>query len=403
MPRFFSTLLYLSLALLLSGCGPAPQKTVAPPVPVVNVSVPIPRDAIDYEVFTGRTDAVSTVDVRARVSGYLTKVNFKDGDLVKQNDLLYEIDPRPFQATLDQAKGEVETLEAQKKLLAIQVARYTDLASKGAGSQQDLDQYMAQQAENVGQLKTAAAKVASAQLNLEFTRVTSPITGKISRTYLTIGNLVNADTSLLTTVMSIDPMYAYFNIEEPVMLRIQKLLRDGVITSKDRRDVEMRVGLADDVERAFPLRASLDFVNNTVDAQTGTIQVRCALANPHQPPAPPLLTPGLFVRIRLPVGPKHRVLLVNERAIGTDQGRKFVYALDEHNKIVYRGVKLGLLFDGLQAVEDGLKDNERIVVNGLQRVRPGIEVRPEPVDMATLAPPAGTPTAGKPAAPGPKS
>ena len=373
-------------AAALAGCSHGPPAAVAPPEPLVTVSRPIVREIADYEDYTGRTDAVSTVDVRARVSGYLVKVNFADGDVVKQGDLLYQIDPRPFQADLDQAKGQVERLEAQKKLFAIQVERYRRLAEKGAGSRQDYDQYVAQQAENVGGLKAAQAQVDRAVLNLEFTRITTPTTGQISRTLLTTGNLVAADNTLLTTIVTIDPMYAYFNIEEITLLRVRKLMREGVIKARGSHEVEVQMGLADDQDRKFPLRGTIDFVNNAVDPQTGTILVRGVFPNPHQlPQRPPLLTPGLFVRVRLPMGLPHRAMLITERAIGTDQGQKFVYVVDESNKVSYRRVKLGLMFDGLQAVEEGLNPGERVVVNGLQRVRPGAQVRVEQVDMAGLA------------------
>jgi RND family efflux transporter MFP subunit len=348
------------------------------------------REVTDYEDFTGRTDAISTVDIRARVTGYLNEVNFKDGEIVKEGALLYQIDPRPFQAALDQANGQVERLEANKKLLVIQVDRYTKLAEKGAGSQQDLDEYVAKQAENVGAIKAAQAQVDMAKLNLVFTRITAPLTGRISRTLITPGNLVNADMTVLTTIKSIDPMYAYFDIEEPVVLRLRKMIREGVIKSQSARDVQIQMGLADDVQRRFPLQGTVDFTNNTVDPQTGTLQVRGVFENPYKPGEPPVLTPGLFVRVRLRMGEQHQALLVTERAIGTDQGEKFVYVIDKENKVGYRRVKLGMLFDGLQAIEQGLKADDRVVVNGLQRIRPGIQVEADEVDMASLAGPAGS-------------
>ena len=191
--------------LVLSGCHHE-LPTAGPLELTVDAVVPVERDVVDREEFTGRTDAVSRVDVRARVSGYLVKVHFKDGDFVKLNQLLYEIDPRPFQADVEMAQGTLERLRAQKKLLDIQVDRYRKLAEKGAGSQQDLDQYIAQQAENIGALKTAQGQLDQAELNLGFTKIMAPVAGQISRTLLTEGNLVNADSTLLTTIMSIDPI-----------------------------------------------------------------------------------------------------------------------------------------------------------------------------------------------------
>jgi len=388
MKRHVEGTLYLFGVLALVGCEHAQPSAAPPAVPKVFVSQPIPRDVTDYADFTGRTDAVSTVQIRARVTGYLVKVNFKDGDVVKENDLLYEIDPRPFQDDLDRAKGEIERLEAQGKLLELQVARYRTLVAQRAAAQQDLDEYLAKQASNVGALKSAQAQAALAALNLGFTRIAAPITGKIDRTLITPGNLVNADATVLTDIVSIDPMYAYFDIDEPTVLRIQKMVRDGVIKSHNLHEVEVRMGLADDVDRQFPLRGTLDFVSNTLDPQTGTMSVRGVFANPYQRPGPPpRLTPGLFVRVRVRVGPAHRALLVNEKALGTDQGQKFVYVVEEGNKVGYRRVKLGQVFDGLQAIEEGLTPQDRVVVNGLQRVRPGMEVHAEAVDMRTLAAP----------------
>jgi RND family efflux transporter MFP subunit len=368
---------------IVAGCGREPPPS-APPLPAVSVAIPVPKEVTDYEDFTGNTDAVSKVDVRARVSGYLVKVNFKDGDdSIKEGDLLYEIDPRPFQADLDQANGNVERLEAEKKLLAIQVDRYRKLAAKGAGSQQDLDQYLAQQAENIGSLKAAQAQVDRAKLNLGFTRITAPISGKVGRTLLTVGNLVNADTTLLTTLVSIDPMYAYFTVEEPTILAVRRLLHEGTTGSRSLGDVSVRMGLADDVKREFPLQGTLDFVNYTVTRETGTIVVRGVFKNPYSRKKPPLLMPGYFVRVRLHESLPHKTLLISERAIGTDQGNKFVYVVDDKNKVVYRRVKLGMLFDGLQAIEEGLKPGERVVVKGLQRIRPGVEVKAQEVKMTS--------------------
>jgi RND family efflux transporter MFP subunit len=366
----------------------------------VSISRPVAREVREYAEYTGRTDAVSTVEVRARVTGYLVKVLFKDGDVVKQDDPLYEIDPRPFQDDLARAKGEVERCEARKKLLKIKVERYGGLVAKGVNPQEELDQYLAQQAENIGSLKSSEAQVERAALNLAFTKVAVPTTDtppltresefRIDRTLVTPGNMVTADTTVLTKLVSIDPMYAYFDVDEPTVLRVQKMIREGMIQARSGQKVEVVMGLADDLARRFPLRGTLDFVSSTVDPQTGTISVRGVFPNPYKKPAqPPMLTPGLFVRVRLHLGPPHDALLVTERAIGTDQGQKFVYVVDEANKVGYRPVRLGQMFDGLQAIEEGLKPDDRVVVNGLQRVRPGIEVQPEEVDMLSLAGPGG--------------
>lgn len=359
------------------GCNHAPPPA-QPAVPEVSVSLPIQREIQEYKDFTGRTDSINTVEVQARVSGYLNKVNFKEGEFVKENDVLYEIDPRPFQADLDRAKGEVERLDAQKKLLAIQVDRYQKLAAKGAASQQDLDQYLGQQAENIGALKAAQAQAARADLNLKFCTIESPIDGIISRTRLTKGNLVNADMTLLTSIVSIDPMYAYFNVEEPVLLRFHRMIEQGVLVKRPLEEIKVGMGLVDDTRRQFPFKGALNFVNNQVDPLTGTIMVRGIFKNPDR-----TLVPGMFVRVRVPIGPQQKGLLITDRAVGTDQGQKYVYIVDGENKVQYRRVRLGSLFDGLRSIEEGLSPGERVIVNGLQRVRPKMEVKPEVVDMSS--------------------
>ena len=247
---------------------------------------------------------------------------------MKENDLLYQIDPRPFQAALDQAQGQVERLEAAKKLMAIQVNRYAKLAKKGAASQQDVDEYTAQQAENIARLKTAQAQVETAKLNLGFTRIAAPVTGKISRTLLTPGNLVNADDTVLTTMMSIDPMYAYFNIEEPTVLRIQKMVRQGAASAPATGRGADQWGWP--TTSTTGSRCTARWISSTTPLIRRPARSRSAACSrtSSTPAMPPLLTAGLFVRVRLTLGCPHQVLLVTERAIGTDQGEKFVYVLD---------------------------------------------------------------------------
>jgi multidrug efflux system membrane fusion protein len=376
------------LLVLLAGCGQAPP----PPRPqaiAVSVSQALERDVTDYVAFTGRTEAPYYVEVCARVKGYLVKVNFKDGQPVKKGDFLYEIDPRPYQASLGEAQGNLEKAEGSKQLADTQVKRYTKLVAKGASSAQELDEWRGKQAEAVGSVAAAKSQVVSAKLNLEFCTIRSPIDGQIGRTYYQIGNLVNPDTMTLTTIASVDPMYASFSVDEPTLLRVLKLMREGEIKTIRQGEMPVEMGLADDTARKFPLRGMVDFVNNQVDKQTATITVRGTFPNPYELKAgkAPLLRPGMFTRVRVPLGPPRPRLLVNERAVGTDQGFKFVYVVDDQNRVQYRHIKLGPLQDnGLQVIEDGLKPGEWVVVNGLQRCRPRVEVRPEQVDMITLEP-----------------
>ena len=381
MNRRFFCLLGVACVVGLSGCS-KPKEMPKPRTPEVFVAVPKQAKVADYEDFIGTTDAVDKVDVRARVSGYLVKVAFTDGEYVRKGKLLYQIDPRPFEAALHQVEGDFQRLEAQKKLLDIQVERYTKLAEKGAGSQQDLDQYLAQRSENAGALKSAQAQIDTAKLNLGFTSIKSPIDGKVSRTYFTEGNLINADTTLLTTVVSIDPIYAYFDVEETTWVDIRRLVRSGVIKTKSADIVPVRMRLSGDPVDQFSLNGMLDFSNNAVNPQTGTIQIRGRFNNPHHfPENPPLLMPGYSVRVRLDEGTPHAALLISERAIGTDQGNKYVFVVDKDDKVAYRPIELGMVFGGLQEVKKGLKADDRIVVNGLQRIRSGVTVKPTVVEM----------------------
>ncbi|MBY0524663.1 MAG: efflux RND transporter periplasmic adaptor subunit [Gemmataceae bacterium] len=374
MLRRFLCLLILWAA--LAGCARRPHPE-PPPTPEVTVSVALERSVTNYEDFIGRLDAIKYVDIKSRVTGYLTKVYFKDGALVAKDEPLYEIDPRPFQAELDKAKGQVQRLQGQKKLVDTQVERYTKLVAKGAASQQDLDVQIGQQAENLGALAAAESQVKYAELYLQYCTILAPIDGQLSRTALQIGNLITADQTLLTSLVSLDPVYAYFNVEESAYLHIQTLTSEGLY--KDPMNVDVKMGLADDVERRFPYTGKLDFVNNQVSPQTGTIMLRGVFANPHR-----LFKPGLFARVRAPIGPPHPTLLVTEQAISADQGQKFLYVVDAENKVKYRRVKIGLMFDGLRAIEEGLKPGERVIVNGLQRVRPGVEVKAATVEMKSL-------------------
>jgi multidrug efflux system membrane fusion protein len=301
--------------------------------------------------------------------------------------LLFEIDPRPYQAQLDQAKNQVNLYEAQLDLAKTTYNRFADLfkSTPGAVSKQQLDQYKAQVVEAQAQLKAYQSSLEVYRLNIEFTRVTSPIDGRVSRYYLTLGNLVNQDQTLLTTVVSQDPMYAYFDTDEPTLLRIRRAVSEGRIKLAEAGQNPVFMGLQD--EDGFPHEGRIDFVNNQVNPTTGSITMRGVFPNPKLPGGVRLLSPGMFVRIRLPIGPRHPALLVIDRAIGSDQGMKYVYVVDAENKIQYRRITTGPLQDnGLRVIAEGLKPDERVVVGGLQQVRPRMEVRPDETPMPTLGP-----------------
>jgi len=347
------------------------------PPPTVTTSQPVERAVIDYDEYTGRTAAVEEVEVRARVSGYLNKVNFKEGSEVHKGDLLFVIDPRPFQTVLDAAMGQVAQWDAKRARAEADVARTQRLLPRGAASQKDLDTAMADLNEARAAIQSGQAAVNRAILDLEFTKVTAPISGRISRTFITEGNLVNADATVLTTIVSLQPMYAYFDVDERSMLRYQQLARASNQT-KARGRAPVSLTLAN--ETIEPQQGVLDFVDNRVDPTTGTIRTRGVFHNTNR-----LLTPGLFVRVRIPGSDTYQALLVSDRAISTDQGQKHVWVVNEQNVVEYRQVSVGALQnDGLRVVNTGVKSGEWIVVNGLQRVRPGVTVAPQRGDMPTL-------------------
>ena len=416
-------LLIGSVLAALGGCHGQPAQVAPPQPPAVPVTRPVQQEVTDYVDFTGRTDAVQALDVRARVTGYLIRMPFKEGSEVRgdgrprgavgvvgllaaplgpgplvaaaflfpgqcqQGDLLFEIDPRPYQAQLDQAKGQVNLYQAQLELAQVTYTRFSDLftSTPGAVSKQQLDQYKAQVKEAQAQMKAYQASLEVYRLNLDFTRVTSPIDGRVSRYYLTLGNLVNQDQTLLTTVVSQDPMYAYFDTDEPTLLRARRAVSEGKIKLAEQGQNPVFMGLQD--EEGFPHEGRIDFVNNQVNPTTGSITMRGVFPNPEPPGGVRLLSPGMFVRIRLPMGQRHPALLVIDRAIGSDQGLKYVYVVDAENKVQYRRVTTGPLQDnGLRVIEQGVKPDDRVVIGGLQQVRPRMVVRPDDMPMPTLGP-----------------
>lgn len=376
------------------GCQPPPSQVAPPEPPAFPVSKPVQREVTSYVEFTGRTDAVEAVDVRPRVTGYLVRLPFKEGSEVKKGDILFEIDPRPYQAQLDQAVSQVALYKAQLKLAQTTYARDRAINVKvpGSVSQQELDQYRAAVDEAEARVKAAEASTEVYKLNIQFTKVTSPIDGQISRYYLTVGNLVNQDQTLLTTIVSLDPMYVYFDMDEPTLLRVRKARSTGAIKPAPGGQFPVLMGLQD--EEGFPHHGTVNFVNNQVNPATGSIAVRGVFPNPKPEEGPRLLSPGMFVRVRLPIGRPHPALLVIDRAIGFDQGLKFVYVVDDRNKVQYRRVTTGALQeDGLRVVTQGLNPDDRVLIGGLPQVRPHMAIQPEPTAMPTMgqAPPAAAP------------
>jgi multidrug efflux system membrane fusion protein len=335
-----------------TGCGKGEAPSASSGLPVVPVSHPVEREVTDYVDFTGRTDAVKSVGVRARVTGYLVKNPFREGAEVKKGDLLFEIDPRPYQAQLDQAQAQVALNQASLKLAEATLARVRPLVTTGAATKQEFDEDQAAVDEARARIKASQAAVEVNKLNLEFTKVTSPIDGMVSRYYFTEGNLVNQDQTLLTTVVSLDPMHVYFDMDETTLQRINKAINEGKIKLPENgSEIPILMGLQ--VEAGYPHRGTFNFLNNVVNPATGSIAVRGLFANPRPPHGTRLLRPGMFVRVRLPIGGPHRARLVVDKALGSDQGLKFVYVLDRDNKAQYRRVRTGpLQDDGLRVIEE---------------------------------------------------
>lgn len=381
MKLLFGVLLSGLVVGFVGGCSqPAGsnEKRVSPPVKV-DVASPTEKEVTDFQDFTGRLEAVESVEIRARVSGYLTKITFDPsielGAEVKANDLLFEIDERPYQNALESALANLAKAVAQQKTAAAELARTEELVSKKAATARDLERDAGQKEVADASIEGAKAAINQAKLDLEFAKITAPISGRISRPLLTVGNLITPGTGSLTSIVSVDPVHLYFDMDEPTLLTLQKLIRDGKLKSAMEEEVPLLLGLVND--DGHPFHGKLDFVENKIDPNTGTIRVRGVFANPKPERGPRPLAPGLFARARLPLGEPHKALLVPERAIGRDQGQAFVYVVNESNEVVYRRVKLGTQHDGMRVIADGLQAGAKIVVNGLQRVRPGVKVDPQ--------------------------
>jgi multidrug efflux system membrane fusion protein len=340
--------------------------------PEVTVAAVIHRPLHEWQEFSGRLQAVNTVEIRPRVSGYVDRVGFEDGARVKKGQLLFQIDPRPFQAEVDRLVAERSRSLSDLELAKANRARAERLISAHAVSRESYEQLVAAEASAQGALGSIDASLEEARLNRGFTEVRAPIDGHVSRAIITSGNLVTS-ASLLTTLVSDDPVYVYFDADEQTYLRYTKAQRDSGPT-KTKSASAVYVGLVD--EEGYPHPAALDFIDNQVDAATGTIRARAALANPDG-----RYTPGLFARVRLVGGEDQNSVLIEDRAVGTDLSKKFVLTLTADNRIEYRLVELGPEIDGLRVVTRGLAPSDVIVVNGLQHVRPGQTVAPTRVAM----------------------
>ena len=387
-PRPLATLA-IALACLLAGCGEGQKQAAAPP-PKVTVANPIKHTIVDQDEYVGRFVPVDVVEVRARVSGYLDKINFTDGQIVKQGDLLFTIDKRPFQNTLDQARANLETAKSNVAFTQSDLARGQQLVRERTISEQIYEQRA--QAFRNAQASVAAneAMVRQAELDLEYTEPRAPITGRIGDRRVTQGNLVTGgaggNTTLLATIVSIDPIRFEFTFDEGALLRYQRLA-SGSNEVGGLGGTAVRLKLLDETD--FSHAARMDFVDNVIDRATGTIRGRAQLSN-----ANGLFTPGMFARVQVPASAPYQALMIPDAAIGSEQARKFVYVIDQDNVARLRYVTLGQLVDDLRVIKDGLSAGDRVVVNGLMRVRQGQKVTPD--EQPAASPQASVPAARAP-------
>jgi len=367
-------------ALFVSACArnEAAPPHAAAPLPQVTVAAAISRKVTEFDEFTGRFEAVERVEVRPRVSGYIASVNFAEGSEVHKGDVLFVIDPRPYVAERDKARAGLAQARSQLELATSERNRANTLLAEHAISQEEFDIRTSGREQAEANVAAAQAALDSAALNLEFTRVTAPISGRISRALVTSGNFVSNGQTLLTTLVSLDPIYVSFDGDEQEYLKYIKVAREAAANPHGARN-PVQVALAN--ESGFPHQGVMVFVDNALDPTTGTIRSRALLDNHDRQ-----FTPGLFARIKLLGSSQHDAVLVNDSAIGTDQTVRYVLVLGKDNKVEYRPVQLGPVVDGLRVVQAGLGAGETIVVNGLQRVRPGAQVAPQLVAMGERGP-----------------
>ena len=372
-------------ALLLAGCGGGGGPPEFPP-PEVNVAVVSNSEVTEWDSFSGHIEAIDMVELRPRVSGYLEQVHFTEGGLVEKDDLLFSIDAREYRAAADSARADVARAQTRVDLAQTEVARADKLAAVKAISAEEVEQRRGELLQARADLKAAQARVTQAQLNVDFSSIRAPISGRIGAAMIKPGNLVQAGQSVLTTLASVDPVYVSFEGDERVYLRYQSLAREGLRpSSRDARN-PVKVGLSDDA--GYPLTGEMVFVDNQLDPRTGSIRARALLPNPDG-----RLTPGLFARVKLLGTGGYQALLIHERAILTDQDRKYVYVIGPENRALRKDVTLGAQVDGLRVVKSGLEAGDRVVVNGTRKIfYPGAPVSPVEVPMddpeKVVAPPA---------------
>ena len=363
--------------MMLSACG-RNNEASAPAPPQVTVAKPVVRNVVEHAEFTGRAAAIQYVEIRPRVGGYIVEIPFKEGEVVHKGDQLFLIDPRPYKAALDQAVGQLNLAQSAQHLAEENFKRAQDLIQTKVSSKQDFDTALSARNQANARLVSAKADAESAQLNLDFTRITAPVDGRISRALVTLGNLVQADSTLLTTIVSVDPIYVLADIDERQWLAYATLVREGRLQSARTGEVPIDAGLGDEV--GFPHSGVIDFVDNQINAATGTLLIRGVFPNGNG-----ALLPGMFLRVQVATSPPFDAVLINDDAIGSDQGRKYIYVVGADSKAERRDVTLGQMNGGLRIVKEGLKPDESVIINGIIRVRPGVTVKAEQGTMTPQA------------------
>jgi RND family efflux transporter MFP subunit len=370
--------LLLILAPILASCHEEPPRMQMPP-PTVTVAHPSRQKILEWDEYTGRLDAVKTVNLYCQVTGYLKKVNFKDGTDVKEGQLLFEIDARPFEALRDQALAQEERAQAQLTLAKNEFERAEKLRAANAISAEDYDKRSQAMREAEAAVRLASATLEAASLNVEFTKVTAPFDGRMGRRLMDEGGLVIGGpmgATLLGTIVSQDPIYCYLDADELSSLKYRRLNREGKIKDAQEDTIPCEMGLAND--EGWPHKGVFDFVDNKLNPGTGTIVARATFPNPKPERGGRVLQPGYFARIRVPSGPMHEVIAIDEKAVGADQAQKIVLVVDDKNVVQPRPVEVGPVVNGMRVVRAGLAENDNVIVNGQARVRPGMTVAPQP-------------------------
>ena len=368
-----ASVIAICFALVTSGCKrPPPPAPPTPPTPTVTVAQPIVQSVVDYREYTGRTAAIESVDIRARVSGYLLSVEFKEGNEVKEGDLLFRIDARPYEQAIQQSEANLAAQQSQLKRYELDLTRARDLIRSNAISQAELDLAIANASSAQAQLRSLEAALSRAKLDLEYTEIKSPIDGRTSRALVTPGNLVVEDSTILTSVVSMNPMYAYFDIDESSALDYRQRVRAAEVDSARETTIEIALGLAN--EEGFPHAGKIDFVDNVVDSGTGNIQVRGRFDNTDG-----ALLPGLFCRIQVPFTRAYEALLVPQTALSMNQQGRYLLVVNDEDKVELHVVEVGTSHEDMVVIRSGISAGDRVVVEGLQKARPGSPVKTAPL------------------------